>query len=167
MIKLQHVCCLLLVSTSLVSCFKRRAEEDDNPTKSNMIADIGFRPQKNGYPFQNEGGKYPLTPGIFTASGVVKMFGKDACVGGDVKSCKLTPAANEWMGIVNRHMNIGQCEGMAVSALTFFKKKDNPGDYTNGATSAHDLTHKAAQGLIGYYWAFQMLNPVRLAIVKS
>ncbi len=167
MMKLRYAGCLLLISTSLLSCFRKKAQEDDSATKGTMLADTGFRPTKNGFPFQNEGGKYPLTPPVLTAAGVSKMFGKDACVGGDVKSCKLTPAANEWMGVVNRAMNIGQCEGMAVSSLAFFKKINTPSEFSPGATSAHDLTHKAVGPLIGYYWAFQMVNPVRFQTIKS
>jgi hypothetical protein len=165
--KLVTACGVVLAATSLVSCFKKTAKEDDTSDKGTMIADTGFRPEKNGFPFQNQGGQYPKTPPVLTTSGVAKMFGKDACVGGDTKSCKLTPAANEWMGVVNRAMNIGQCEGMAVGSLAFFKKVVNPKDYATTATSAHDLSHNAVGPLIGYYWAFQMVNPVRFQTVKS
>ncbi len=132
-----------------------------------MLADTGFRPTQHGYKFQNEGGQYPKTPPVLTSVGVAKMFGKDACVGGNVTSCKLTPVATEWMGIVNRAMNIGQCEGMAVSSLAFFKKINDPAQFAPGAAAAHDLTHANVGPLIGYYWAFQMVNPVRLATAKS
>jgi len=156
----------VLASISLASCGKRLPAQDD-AAKGIILADTGFRPEKNGYPFQNQGGQYPKTPPVLTAGGVSKMFGKEACVGGDVKSCKLTPAANEWMGVVNRAMNMGQCEGMAVSTLAMFKKAIKPADFAAGATSAHDLDHKAVGPLIGYYWAFQMVNPVRFQTAKS
>lgn len=169
MVNPRYACCFVILSAAVLSsCFKRRVQEDDDSnSKPGIIADTGFRPTKHGFPFQNEGGKYPLTPPVLTSAGVSKMFGKEACVGGDVKSCKLTPAATEWMGTVNRAMNIGQCEGMAVSSLAFFKKINNPSEFASGATSAHDLNHKQVGPLIGYYWAFQMVNPVRFQTIKS
>jgi hypothetical protein len=161
-------CVIVLAATSLASCKKRAAKEDDSTsTAGTMLADTGFRPTKNGFAFENQGGQYPKTPPVLTSGGVAKMFGKEACVGGDLKSCKLTPAANEWMGVVNRAMNIGQCEGMAVGSLAFFKKIQNPKDYATSAASPHDLTHANVGALIGYYWAFQMVNPVRFNVVKS
>ena len=166
--KLWTACGIVLAGTTLVSCSKRAAKDDDTSDKGGtMLADTGFRPDKNGYPFQNQGGQYPKTPPVLTAAGVSKMFGKEACVGGDAKSCKLTPAANEWMGVVNRAMNIGQCEGMAVGSLAFFKKIQSPKDYAASAASAHDLNHNNVGPLIGYYWAFQMVNPVRFQTIKS
>jgi hypothetical protein len=156
---------LLAVSTSLSAC-KKHPPVDNSP-KGAFLADTGFRPSIHGFRFQNEGGQYPKTPPVLTAAGVSKLFGKDACVGGDVKSCKLTPVATEWMAMVNRAMNIGQCEGMAVSSLAFFKKINDPTAFAPGAKSAHDLTHAAVGPLIGYYWAFQMVNPVRLETGKS
>jgi hypothetical protein len=165
--KLYTACAIVLAATSLPSCFKRAPKEDDSTDKAQVLADTGFRPTKNGFAFENTGGQYPKTPPVLTSTGVAKMFGKEACVGGDLKSCKLTPAANEWMGVVNRAMNIGQCEGMAVGSLAFFKKIQSPKDYAASAASAHDLTHTNVGPLIGYYWAFQMVNPVRFNVVKS
>jgi hypothetical protein len=156
---------ILAISTSFLGC-KKPPPADDSP-KSTILADTGFRPTQNGFKFQNEGGQYPKTPPVLLAGGVAKMFGKDACMGGNEKNCKLTPAATEWMGTVNRAMNIGQCEGMAVSSLAFFKKVNDPSQFAAGATSAHDLTHANVGALIGYYWAFQMINPVRFQTFKS
>src|SRR5262245_41032423 len=71
------------------------------PPKNGYLADIGFRPNQHGYPFRNTGGKYPRTPGLVNTNVMVKMFGKDACVNGNTKACKLTPPANEWAGMIN------------------------------------------------------------------
>jgi hypothetical protein len=159
--------CLLAVAASLVACRKPPPPAPADATPADLVADTGFRPSQHGYRFQNTGGQYPKTPAVLTAAGVVKLFGKDACLGGDDGSCKLTPAAIEWLGAVNKAMNVGQCEGMAVSSLAFFKKLYDPATFAAGATSAHDLQHDAVGPLIGYFWAFQMVNPVRLATVKS
>jgi hypothetical protein len=157
--------CVVLACTVAVSC-KRPPPDEDEP-HGKFLADTGFRPRKDGYSFQNQGGQYPRTPPVLTAAGVAKMFGGGACLGGNTTNCKLTPAATEWMASVNRAMNIGQCEGMAVSSLAFFKHVNDPATYASGATAAHDLTHDEVGPLIGYYWAFQMVNPVRTALIKS
>jgi hypothetical protein len=155
----------------LASCKPRPAPKGDaadapkDSAGKRLLADSGFRPSPNGYGFQNQGGQYPKTPAVLNAAGVAKMFGKGACLGGNVANCKLTPAANEWMGTVNRLMNGGQCEGMAVSSLAFFKKINDPSTY--GKPIVHELTHGEVGPLIGYYWAFQMVNPVRSAMMKS
>jgi hypothetical protein len=158
---------LLLACGGLAACRRQPPPPPPDTTPGIILADTGFRPTQHGYKFENMGGQYPKTPPVLTAGGVVKLFGKDACVGGDDKSCKLTPAATEWMGMINRKMNMGQCEGMAVSSLMFFKKLSDPAAFAPGATSAHDLTHDAVGPLIGYYWAWQTVNPVLGTRTKS
>jgi hypothetical protein len=126
-----------------------------------ILADTGFRPEKNGFKFENQGGAYPRTPPVLTASDVSKMFGGSACASGSSPNCKLSPVATEWMGMVNRAMNGGQCEGMAVSSQAFYQGLYKPQSYSKSAKSIHDLTHAETAPLIGYYWAYQMVNPVR------
>jgi hypothetical protein len=147
------------------TCKKRSTDDDDITGK--LVADTGFRPSKNGFEFQNRGGQYPSTPPVLTTAGVAKLFGGGACLGGNAQNCKLTPAATEWMQMINRAMNGGQCEGMAVSSLAFFKKVNDPATYSPGATTAHDLEYDKVGSLIGYYWAFQAVNPVKDAQAKS
>jgi hypothetical protein len=132
-----------------------------------VLADTGFRPNKNGYKFENQGGHYPRTPPVLTSQDVTKMFGPDVCASGASANCKLKPVAAEWMGMVNRAMNDGQCEGMAVSSLAFYKNLHNPASFAPKAKSIHDLTHAETASLIGYYWAYQMVNPVRSDKVES
>jgi hypothetical protein len=132
-----------------------------------ILADTGFRPEKDGYKFENQGGAYPRTPPVLTNADVSKMFGNDVCLRGSGPTCKLKPVASEWMGFVNRAMNIGQCEGMAVSSLAFFQKNYSPASFAPRARSAHDLTHAEVAPLIGYFWAYQMVDPVHRDKVAS
>lgn len=164
----------VMLATSIGACCKLGSKKDDDKdekaegdTEKDFVASIDFRPEKHGYPFKNQGGKYPRTPGLVNTNVMVRMFGKDACVGGNAKSCRLTPAASEWMGMINRAMNGGQCEGMAVSSLTFFKGIDDAGKVKPGAKSAHDLQHNQVAPLIGYYWAFQAVDPVARDVVTG
>ena len=126
-----------------------------------MLADTGFRPNKDGFKFENQGGRYPRTPPVLTSQDVSRMFGSDVCVNGGGTTCRLKPVATEWMAMVNRAMNDGQCEGMAVSSLAFYKKLYQPSAFAPHAKSIHDLTHAETGPLIGYFWAYQMVNPVR------
>ncbi|NUO49162.1 MAG: hypothetical protein HOV80_09935 [Polyangiaceae bacterium] len=141
--------------------------KDDAEKEPGMLGDTGFRPEKHGYAFRNTGGRFPLTPPVVDEKVMVKLFGKSSCVGGDVEDCKLTPAAGEWAFMINRAMNGGQCEGMAVSALTFFKGHDKLDKFMSGATSVHNLQRESVTPLIGYYWAYQAVNPVQTHVYKS
>jgi hypothetical protein len=164
-----------MLAASLGACCKLGSRKDDDKgdkaegdtETKDFVASIAFRPDKHGYPFKNQGGKYPRTPGLVDSNVMVKMFGREACVGGNERACRLTPPAAEWMGMINRAMNGGQCEGMAVSSLTFFKGIDNAGKFKPGAKSAHDLTHAQVAPLIGYYWAFQAVDPVMRDVVTG
>ncbi len=132
---------------------------------SALLGDIGFRPQKDGYKFKNTGGRYPLSPPVLTDNIVVKLFGPGACVGEDVEDCRLTPPASEWADMVNEAMNGGQCEGMAVSALTFWKNIDSTASFSGH--SAHNLDRKDATPFIAYYWSYQTLNPVKREVMNG
>lgn len=159
----RHAIPLLLLAAT--GCKPIAQKSDAAP--QGMLADIGFRPNKDGFKFENQGGHFPRTPPVLTNTDVVQMFGANACVKGTAANCKLNPVASEWMQMVNREMNDGQCEGMAVSSLAFFKGVHKPTSFAPHAKSVHDLTHSEVGPLIGYYWAYQMTNPVHSDKVKS
>ncbi len=134
------------------------------PPRNGFLADLGFRPRANGYNFENGGNAaYPRTPGFVGPGEMVRLFGaKDVCIGGRMigKSCRMTPAASEFARKVNRSMNGGQCEGMAVSALTFFRGIDKLNQFSPSARTAHDVNREQVRGLLGYYFAYQFSDPV-------
>lgn len=136
---------------------------DDLPTpKNGFVIDSGFRPSKNGFSFENGGNaNFPRTPGFLSNNSMIRLFGaKNVCVNGNTKNCKATPPAAEFMKKVNRSMNMGQCEGMAVASLTMFKEIDKPAVFAPGATFASVLKRDQVRDLIGYYFAYQFTNPV-------
>jgi hypothetical protein len=162
--KLLPAAVALVVSFSASGCKSPASTGPNRATNTGpatVLADTGFRPAKDGYKFENQGGHYPRTPPVLTAQDVAKMFGNDVCARGTGTNCKLKPVAMEWMGMVNRAMNDGQCEGMAVSSLAFYKHLYLPSSFASHAKSVHDLTHAETASLIGYFWAYQMVNPVR------
>ncbi|MBK8258616.1 MAG: hypothetical protein IPK82_38895 [Polyangiaceae bacterium] len=134
------------------------------PPRNGFLADLGFRPKTHGYNFENGGNAaYPRTPGFVGPAEMVRLFGaKDVCIGGRTvgASCRMTPAAAEFARKVNKSMNGGQCEGMAVSALTFFRGIDQISAFAPSARTAHDTNREQVRGLIGYYFAYQFSDPV-------
>ncbi len=161
---------VLFLSLAASGC--KRSPTDTGATRATstapaVLADTGFRPTKDGYKFENQGGHYPRTPPVLTAQDVAKMFGSDVCARGTGTNCRLKPVATEWMSMVNRAMNDGQCEGMAVSSLAFYKHLYQPSSFGPHAKSVHDLTHAETAALIGYFWAYQMVNPVRTDKTES
>ncbi len=137
---------------------KKKKKKTKAAEKPGFLADTGFRPEKDGFAFRNTGGRYPSTPPVLNENVMVKMFGARACVDGDTKECTLTLPAAEWAHMINRAMNGGQCEGMAVASLTMFKGVDKPQGLLN--FSAHTAERKDVTPLIGYYWAYQAVDPV-------
>ncbi len=157
----------LAISLLVLAAASCKPLRKSGPPAQGMLADIGFRPEKDGFKFENQGGQFPRTPPTLRNGDVVQMFGANACVKGSAPNCKLNPVASSWTQMVNRAMNIGQCEGMAVSSLAFFQGVHKPSAYAPNAKSAHDLTHPQVGPLIGYYWAYQMTNPVRDGKARS
>lgn len=170
-----------LVSLQLTACcklFDRGSDDDDSPQlqgpdpvtgalpppRNGFLADLRFRPNTHGFKFENGGNAaYPRTPGFVNAPEMVKLFGaKDVCIGGRLigKTCRMTPAAAEFAHQVNRSMNGGQCEGMAVASLTFFRGIDQITQFSPTARSAHDVNREQVRSLIGYYFAYQFSDPV-------
>jgi hypothetical protein len=158
---------LLVAASGCKGASSDRAGAGSSSGSAGILADTGFRPTKDGFKFENQGGHYPRTPPVLTSQDVARMFGNDACANGSGSTCRLKPVATEWMAMVNRAMNDGQCEGMAVSSLAFYQKVYQPASFAPHAKSIHDLTHTETAALIGYFWAYQMVNPVREDKVAS
>lgn len=136
--------------------------------------DFGFSPQVNGFSFENgSGGEFnPQDPSssFLTVASMQKMFGdRQVCTGNTAgESCKPTPAAKQWQQQINTGMNGGQCEGMAVLALTLFKGLDQPDALEAGKTNAFELTYNpAVREKIGLYFAYQYTEQVKAATVKG
>src|SRR5437868_6586346 len=90
-----------------------------------IVADSGFRPDKDGFLFENYGANIQVTN--LTAADLRRMFGEQVCARVDGDKCDLTPPAQQFMDQVNAAMSGGHCEGMAVLSSLF---------YTGGAKTA-------------------------------
>jgi hypothetical protein len=58
-------------------------------------------------------------------------------------------------------MNGGQCEGLAVFSLSLYKGHDKPSSFSGGAELGSDLKRNDIRGPVGYYFAYQFLEPFR------
>lgn len=74
--------------------------------------DSRFRPNPNGFKFENYGKDKPYEN--LTAVELRRMFGDKACGSLAGGTCTLTPAAKKWMESENKGMDGGRCEGFAI-----------------------------------------------------
>ncbi|HQE92560.1 MAG TPA: DNRLRE domain-containing protein [Anaerolineae bacterium] len=122
------------------------------------LPDSTFRPNPNGYSFDNYGG---VKLSDYTLSDMRRMFGDSAVCWMVFGVCVPKPAAVAWNVSANNAMKGGHCDGMASTSLLFFKGFANPGDFQSGATRTYDLALANARRNIAYYFVEQLTNPVR------
>ncbi|MDQ3706788.1 MAG: hypothetical protein M3437_16510 [Chloroflexota bacterium] len=135
-------------------------------TSGTYVADLGFRPDNDGFRFENYGGDIPVTN--LTAADLRRMFGDEVCASLQGEDCTLTPAGTQWMEQVNQSMSGGHCEGMAVLSNLFYTKKVNPADF--GAASVPELQldgNERLQREIAYWFTTQATQPARQGIVQQ
>ncbi len=120
-------------------------------------ADSGFRPEDNGFNFENYGND--SVSANLTAAEMQRLFGDQVCASGSGEGCVLTPPAKQWMTEINNYMDGGHCEGMAVLSLLMYSGQVDPGDF--GGSSAHDLSlsDEALQREIALWWTTQATVP--------
>ena len=104
-----------------------------------VIVDSGFRPEKDGFGFENYG---PAPNGNdLGPTEVEQLFGDGpaVCSAHQAGKCKLTPGAEWWMEEENRAMAGGHCFGFSVTSLMFFQGLLNQHDFA-GTAGAERLT---------------------------
>ncbi len=119
--------------------------------------DIGFRPNTDGFRFENYGNE--SVSSNLTPVEIQRMFGDQVCASQAGGECILTPPAKQWMKEVNEYMDGGHCEGMAVLSLLIYIDEIDPNQF--GGATAHQLSlnNQALQREIAYWWATQATNP--------
>lgn len=142
-----------------------RAQDD-------LIADLGFRPETDGFAFQNYGNEN--NPTNLTSAELIRIFGAERVCAGAVRedgTCKLTAPAAAFMKSENADMDGGHCEGMAVLSLVFFEEALSPSDF--GAESTNKLRlrgNKLLQREIAYWFQLQVMDEVanaRIVVTPS
>ncbi len=125
-----------------------------------LIADTGFRPPADGFPFENYGISDVVRD--LTPAAVEGLFGPEVCASGSGATCALIPPARAWMEVENDAMRAGHCFGMALSASRFYGGALRPEGF--GAPSPAQLTltgNPALQRTIAQGSALQDLPAIR------
>ncbi len=133
------------------------AENQSAPPAPVGETDIGFRPQTDGFGFENYGNE--SISANLTPVEMQRMFGDQVCASNAGGDCILTPPAKQWMTEINNYMDGGHCEGMAVLSLLMYINEVDPNQF--GAPVANDLrlSNQALQREIAYWWTTQSTEP--------
>ena len=128
------------------------------------VADSGFRPPANGFPFQNYGAQLPggAAPINLTAADVQKLFGDGVCADARLRRCDLIPEAQAWLNDTNEAMSGGHCYGFSVLAELLWLGQENATNFGAPKTPALEVaTNMTLQRQIAYDWALQTLESVQ------
>ena len=144
------------------------ASPDNTPTANaptassgtpGMVADLGFRPEVQGFGFENYGSDKPYQN--LTTEDMQRLFGDPVCASKADGKCILAPQVQEIMDQWNKSMGGGHCFGMSAAALRFYINSLNPADF--GGSTVADLKmdgNEKLQREIAFNFVFQFLNPV-------
>ncbi len=156
-----HALFLFLVLGVTLICASGQIAPSNNSisSQSQIInsTDSGFRPDVNGFSFQNYGSNIP-TLGL-TPKEMQRMFGDKVVASKAGGEITLTPAANRWMIEANNAMVDGHCEGMAVLSELIYYDKVNPMSLGGENTADLSLDNQNLQKEIAYWWATQVTSP--------
>jgi hypothetical protein len=120
-----------------------------------IIADNGFRPNVDGFSFQNYGNEgliindqvdASLSVSNMTPTEVANIFGTQVCANGSASGCELIPPAQAWLQQENQGMGGGHCFGFSVTALRMYTKNQQVSAY-GSASNAFGLDIKGNTAL--------------------
>jgi hypothetical protein len=128
------------------------------------LVDTGFRPEVNGFSYQNYGdvGQSPAGETFpvvnLTSIEMRRMFGDGVCASNPKSdnTCVLNPPAEQWMEQNNASMNGGHCEGFAVLSQLIYGGVVDANQF--GAAKAIDLQiagNEPLQRELAYWWTTQ------------
>jgi hypothetical protein len=120
-------------------------------------ADSGFRPERDGFSFENYGDDIEVTN--LTEQEMRRMFGDQVCSSMAGGQCTLTPPAQQWMNMANKSMAGGHCEGFAVLSSLFYYQLSSTQDFGGQVTADLSLRNEMLQREIAYWFATQMTYP--------
>jgi hypothetical protein len=127
-------------------------------------ADVGFRPDANGFSFVNYGDTLDdgSTPTNLTDADVRAMFGDGVCASIFLDRCTLKPEARAWEISTNQAMADGHCYGFSVAAELLWQQQLNPQKFGAPATTSLDILNNTdLQSQIAYEWSLQLLSSVQ------
>ncbi|ALG68611.1 hypothetical protein [Beggiatoa leptomitoformis] len=141
-------------------------EASPSPT-GEFFASYSFRPNPNGYGFENYGND-AQSANDMSAEDMIALFGREKVCRSVTGDCVLNATAQEWMDKQIKGMDGGHCEGMAVTSLRLwqsleFKGKRIPSDFQAGTNTTYEVGKDAVRNYIAYYFVTQFLEEVSAA----
>jgi len=138
-----------------------------------VVADSGFRPTPNGFPYVNYAGS--LSPfNLFfdmpdndlqpmTSVYMRDLYGDGVCAG-PVQSdgtCTMTPAAEYWsLSLFQQVDAVGHCVGLAVTSAGLFNGQVEPSAVAATTLAGQSQLTPDTQNVIARNWATQKTTPV-------
>ena len=142
------------------------AQADSYVPEGDIVADNGFRPETDGFLFENYGND--VGPVNLRPIEVEQLFGEQVCLNGTGSSCQLIPAAQRWMENQNARMDGGHCMGFSVAALRLFSKTLNAKPFGGGATAQFAIVNNQnLQAQIAEDWVYQDLDSVKSDVLHG
>ncbi len=141
------------------------AEDIPSERPGTVIYDLGFRPDQNGFSFENYGDDIQVTN--LTANEMRRMFGDQVCSRLNGDDCTLTPPAQQWMEQINGAMAGGHCEGMAVLSLMMYAGQITPDQFGGSVAGDLDINDENLQREIAYWWATQTTAPTAESVIRG
>jgi hypothetical protein len=141
-------------------------EAENYVPEGELVADSGFRPELDGFAFENYGND--VQPRNLGPAEIEDLFGEQVCLSGTGDQCDLIPAAKEWMNNQNEGMAGGHCEGFSIAALRFYNENLNQEDFGADTTVGLDIIgNEPLQASIAEHFVYQFLPPIVDARVKG
>ncbi len=155
--QLYSVGLILLSLNAVLFCAASAADNSSASLLGAGINDSGFRPDINGFSFQNYG-EDPDTVDL-TSSEMQRMFGDQVCAGKSNGQCILTYPAERWMNQAVSAMKSGHCEGLAVLSSLLYYNQTSSGAFGGNESIDLSLENVLLQREIGYWWTTQVTTP--------
>jgi hypothetical protein len=141
-------------------------EVENYVPEGELVADSGFRPEVDGFAFENYGND--VEPRNLGPAQIETLFGEQVCLSGTGDECQLTPAADEWMNNQNEGMAGGHCQGFSVAALRMYNEDLDQEDFGADTTAALEIVgNDSLQASIAEHFVYQFLPPIVEARVKG
>ena len=143
--------------------------------QATVLGALDFDPAKNGFSFKNYTNNYNTWKDDIASDDLIRMFGiKAICKSGsNAKNCVPHASTRKWIEERLKQMEIGHCEGIAVTCFRFnsglaFKGKRGLSQFQPAAKSIFDLKFdQTIQNYISYYWITQVLPEIKERTEKT
>src|SRR5258707_10806665 len=139
--KIQHIPPLHIVVFIVAPARSEINPANAQQASGTVVADLGFRPDGNGFGFPNYGADTPVTN--LTPDEMRRLLDDSVCAILKDNKCTLVPEIQQLMDTLNGKMGGGHCEGMAVLSTLLFANKENAADFGQGQPTAFDFNSNA------------------------